>query len=65
MPDISDAPGLVPRFLQRRNVRWIPKIEDAIKSGKPTMIVAGAMHFAGPGNVLSLLRARGHTIEQL
>jgi uncharacterized protein len=65
MPDISDAPGLVPRFLQRRNIRWIPKIEDAIKSGKPTMIVAGAMHFAGPGNVLSLLRARGHTIEQL
>ena len=65
MPDISDAPGLNPRFLQRRNVRWIPKIEDAIKSGKPTMIVAGAMHFSGPNNVLSMLRARGYNIEQL
>jgi uncharacterized protein len=65
MHGISAAPGLVPRFLQRRNVRWIPKIEEAIKSGKPTMIVAGAMHFAGPGNILNLLRARGHTIEQL
>jgi uncharacterized protein YbaP (TraB family) len=65
MPDISDAPGLNPRFLQRRNVRWIPKIEDAIKSGKPTMIVAGAMHFSGPNSVLSMLRGRGYNIEQL
>lgn len=65
MPDISDAPGLVPRFLQRRNIRWIPKIETAIKSGKPTMIVAGAMHFSGPQNVITMLRARGYNIEQL
>jgi uncharacterized protein YbaP (TraB family) len=65
MPDIKGAEGLNPRFLEWRNVRWIPKIESAIKSGRPTIIVAGAMHFSGPHSVIGMLRARGHTIEQL
>ena len=65
MPDIKGAEGLNPRFLEVRNVRWIPKIEDAIQSGTPTMIVAGAMHFSGPHSVIGMLRARGHKIEQL
>jgi uncharacterized protein YbaP (TraB family) len=29
------------------------------------MIVAGAMHFAGPRSVIALLRARGYKVEQL
>jgi len=65
MPDIQGAEGLNPRFLDWRNVRWIPKIEMAINSGRPTMIVAGAMHFSGPRSVVGMLRARGHQIEQL
>jgi uncharacterized protein YbaP (TraB family) len=64
-PPVREAPGLDARFLEWRNVRWIPKIEGAIKSGKATMIVAGAGHFSGPGNVLAMLRARGYQIEQL
>ena len=40
-------------------------IENAIKSGKPTMIVAGAAHFSGSQSVIAMLRARGYQIEQL
>jgi uncharacterized protein YbaP (TraB family) len=65
MPSLTDAPGLNPRFLEQRNVRWIPVIEKAIKTGEPTMIVAGAMHFSGPHSVLNMLRAQGYQIEQL
>ena len=65
MPNVTDAPGLNPRFLEQRNVRWIPVIESAIKSGKPTMIVAGAMHFSGPNSVIKMLRERGYQVEQL
>ena len=64
-PTVREAPGLNTRFLQSRNVRWIPVIENAIKSGKPTMVVAGAMHFSGPNSVIAMLRARGYEIEQL
>jgi len=64
-PTIREAPGLNARFLERRNTRWIPVIETAIKSNTPTMIVAGAGHFSGPGSVISMLRTRGYQIEQL
>jgi uncharacterized protein YbaP (TraB family) len=65
MPDLEDAPGLNPRFLDDRNARWIPVIEGVIKSEKPTLIVVGAMHFSGPHSVLGMLRARGYHLEQL
>ena len=64
LPDTVDVP-LNPRLLYTRNARWIPVIENAIKSGKPTLIVAGAMHFSGQRNVLTMLRSHGHNIEQL
>ena len=53
------------RLLTDRNRKWIPRIEGEIKAGKPTMVVAGALHFAGPNNVLSLLQERGYKFEQL
>ena len=64
-PTVREAPGLNARFLQSRNTRWVPVIENAIKSGKPTMIVAGVMHFSGSQSVIAMLRARGYQIEQL
>ncbi|MDQ3545680.1 MAG: TraB/GumN family protein [Verrucomicrobiota bacterium] len=53
------------RLLDYRNLRWIPKIERAMKSGVPTSIVAATGHFYGPNNVIELLQKRGHKIEQL
>ena len=65
LPRIKEAPTVWWRLLDRRNAKWIPKIEAAIRSGKPTMVVAGAMHFCGPHSVVAMLRARGYKIEQL
>ena len=64
-PVIREAPGLNPRFLQWRNARWIPVIENAIKADKPTMVVVGAAHFSGSQSVIAMLTARGYQIEQL
>ena len=64
-PIVHEAPAVNQRFLEWRNVKWIPVIENAIKSGKPTMIVAGAAHFSGSQSVIAMLRARGYQIEQL
>jgi uncharacterized protein len=65
LSEIKEGPTVWWRLLDRRNARWIPKIETAIKSGKPTLVVAGALHFAGPRSVLALLQQRGYKIEQL
>jgi len=63
--EMKEAPTVWWRLLDRRNARWIPRIEAAIKSGKSTMVVAGALHFSGPHSVIALLQKRGYKIEQL
>jgi uncharacterized protein YbaP (TraB family) len=61
----SKAPRIAARFVDDRNVKWIPRIEAELKTGKPTAIVAGALHFSGPRSVITLLQKRGYVIEQL
>jgi uncharacterized protein len=61
----TKAPRIAARFVDERNIKWIPRIEAELKTGKPTAIVAGALHFAGPNSVIKLLEKRGYKIEQL
>jgi uncharacterized protein YbaP (TraB family) len=61
----SKAPGIAARFVDDRNVKWLPRIEAELKRGKPTAIVAGALHFSGPHSVIVLLQKRGYSVEQL
>jgi hypothetical protein len=43
--EMKEAPTVWWRLLDRRNARWIPRIETAIRSGRATLIVAGALAF--------------------
>jgi len=61
----SKAPRIAARFVDDRNVKWVPRIEAELKTGKPTAIVAGALHFSGPRSIVALLQKRGYVIEQL
>jgi uncharacterized protein YbaP (TraB family) len=61
----SKAPRIAARFVDDRNVKWVPRIEAELKTGKPTAVVAGALHFSGPNSVIALLQQRGYVIEQL
>lgn len=53
------------RWIEKRSSTWVPRIEDAMKSGKPTMVIVGALHLCGPRGVLAQLQARGYKLEQL
>lgn len=53
------------RWVEKRTARWIPRIEDAIKSRKPTMVIVGALHVSGPRGVIAELEKRGYKLEQL
>jgi uncharacterized protein YbaP (TraB family) len=61
----TQAPWIAARFVDNRNIKWIPRIEAELKKGKPTAVVAGALHFSGPNSVIRLLEKRGYKIEQL
>jgi uncharacterized protein len=60
-----ESPSIHKRLIENRNIAWIPLIEEAIKSGKPTLVIAGANHFCGPQGVPALLQAKGYKLEQL
>jgi uncharacterized protein len=59
------APRIAARFVDERNRKWAPRIEAELERGKPTAIVAGALHFSGPNSIVKLLKKRGYKIEQL
>jgi uncharacterized protein YbaP (TraB family) len=61
----TKAPKIAARFVEDRNLKWVPRIEAELKTGKPTAVVAGALHFSGPHSVIVLLQQRGYMIEQL
>jgi uncharacterized protein YbaP (TraB family) len=53
------------RWIEKRTARWIPRIEAAIKSRKPTMVIVGALHVSGPRGVIAELQRHGYKLEQL
>jgi len=63
--EFRDFPSLGRRLIDQRNQNWVPKIEEYLRSGHTYFVVVGAGHMGGPNGLLSLLRARGYTIEQL
>jgi uncharacterized protein len=53
------------RWIEKRSVLWVPRIENAMKSGRPTMVIVGALHLCGPRGVIAELQRRGYKLEQL
>src|SRR6266403_1394483 len=53
------------RWIEKRSALWIPRIEDAIKSRKPTTVIVGALHVSGPRGIIAELQKRGYKLEQL
>ena len=52
------------KFLDNRNINWIPSIEKTIAL-TPTFIAVGAAHLGGKKGVVSLLRAKGYTLTPI
>lgn len=61
----KEAPWIAARFVDERNRKWVSRIEAELERGKPTAIVAGALHFSGPNSIVRLLKKRGYKIDQL
>jgi len=57
------SPEIYKVLFVERNRRWVPKIEACL-DGARCMIVVGAGHLVGADGLISLLRARGYTVEQ-
>ena len=58
-------PVIYKKFLTDRNERWVPKIEEQLRSGKDVFVVVGAGHLVGTNGVVELLKKKGYTVPQL
>ena len=62
---LKDVPSLFAKLVTERNLAWIPKIEDLVKSNSDALIVVGAGHLVGKQGVVELLRAKGYLVDQM
>jgi uncharacterized protein YbaP (TraB family) len=62
---LKDVPSLFAKLVTERNVAWIPKIEELVKSRNDALIVVGAGHLVGKQGLVELLRAKGYTVDQM
>lgn len=59
------APALYGRLVSERNRRWMPQIEQFLKSDKDYLIVVGALHLVGDDGLLELAAAKGFHAKQM
>jgi uncharacterized protein YbaP (TraB family) len=53
------------QLLVNRNNKWIPQIDEILKSGKSAFIAVGAGHLPGDFGVVSQLRKKGYTLKPI
>jgi uncharacterized protein YbaP (TraB family) len=63
--EYSAFPSLYKPLVTDRNRRWLPQLEQLLKSNDNVLVVVGALHLVGEGGLLELLRSKGYTITQL
>jgi hypothetical protein len=58
-------PNVYDRMLTDRNAAWIPQIEQLLRGRDDVLVIVGAAHLVGGESVVSMLRGRGYTVEQM
>ena len=65
LDNLRNYPNVHRILIRERNVRWMKTLDEILQSGTTSMIIVGAGHLPGKDGLVTLLRARGYTVEQL
>ena len=65
MHDTEVGQRFYQRLLTERNQDWVEQIDAMLQTPQVEFVLVGALHLAGPDNVLDLLKARGYQVRQL
>jgi uncharacterized protein YbaP (TraB family) len=64
--DLGEMPEVYGGLLVNRNARWVPQLDQLIKSEPGTFLIAvGAAHLIGKDSVLEMLKPFGYVIERV
>jgi len=61
---MADSPAIYKRLVTDRNRRWVPKIEEFLKSGTNAIVIVGAAHLVGKEGVVQLVKDKGYKVVQ-
>ena len=56
---------VIERIIEGRHPRMLERIDELAASGKPHLVVVGALHYFGPQGLLKALTARGYRVRAL
>jgi uncharacterized protein YbaP (TraB family) len=65
LDNLRNYPSVHRILIKERNAHWMKTLDKVLQSGTTSMIIVGAGHLPGEDGLVSLLRARGYTVEQL
>jgi len=65
LADLKADPTLYQRLLVERNRNWLPKIEALFARKTHALVLVGAAHLVGSDGLITLLKAKGYTVEQM
>jgi len=65
LAELKSDPLMYQRLLVERNLNWMPVLESLLLRSGPAFVLVGAAHLVGPDGLLTLLQARGYTLEQM
>jgi uncharacterized protein YbaP (TraB family) len=64
--DLGEMPEIYTALLVERNARWVPKLDQLIKTEPGTFLVAvGTAHLIGKDSVLEMMKPLGYTVERV
>ena len=64
-PMRKEFPNIYQVLLVKRNADWLPKLADMMNTEPVELVLVGSLHMVGDDGLLSLLKSRGYTIEQM
>lgn len=58
-------PAMYQRMVVQRNQDWVPRFKEMLKAEKPSMVVMGYLHVAGPDSVIVQLEKAGYQVKRI
>jgi hypothetical protein len=64
-PWVDSFPALYQALVVNRNNRWLPQLQDLLKTPDTEYVLVGALHLVGSDGLLNLFRQQGYKVEQV